>query len=513
MKLNPLTWFAPKDAASEWTLSDDAVLQAFYGALTVVSASGIRVTQETALRSVAVLACLIVRAETFSSLPFTVLRRDGKNMNADESDPVYQLLAVSPNPLMTSKEFWRWKQLAEDIAGNAWARVVWRAGKPAEIWPLYGPRPQLYIDPRTKNVTWQYTGDDFTPGETYPVQDLLHFKGPVLTSPWEGRSLIDLASETIGVSVGSEQFFARLLGNGSHFPGYLETDSTLDQDDIDALKQQLSGFSGVMQAGVIRVFDRGLKYRQNPMSLRDAQLTEQMRWQLQMIASIFRMPLAMVQDLSTGTYANSEQQDLWLGKHTMTPICVDTEAVLRMRLFSRPPLGRVGRFNLDGLLRGDYKTRTEGDATLVRAGIIHRNEARSHYDLNPAAGLDKYLSELNLGVVSDDGTVTGPDTGTARTDGEPPTGAPPAQGPNPQEPAAATVLGPLVQDAVDHSRVRWERDRAKGVPVEETIAFVAERLAPLVDAHDRAGLSFSVADVLARATGDAAAIIDGTPKE
>jgi HK97 family phage portal protein len=507
VKLNPLSWFAPKAQAEEWSLSDDAVLQAFYGALSAATSSGVRVTQDSALRSTAVLACLIVRSETFAALPVDVLRRDGKAFARDEDSPAYRLLAVAPNELMTSKEFWRWKQLTEDIRGNAFARIVWKRGVPEAIWPLYGAKPQLKIDAASRRVAWQYAGDDFTPPDAYPLQDLLHFKGPVLTSPFEARSLIDLAAETIGVNIGSEQFFARLLGNGSHFPGYLETDNTLTQEDVDALRQQLAGFSGVLQAGTIRVFDRGLKYRQNPMSLKDAELTEPMRWQLQAICSVFRMPLAMVQDLSTGTYANSEQQDLWLGKHTMTPICVDSEAVLRVRLFARSP-GSFARFNLDGLLRGDYKTRTEGDATLVRAGIISRDEARSHYDLNPVPGLEKYLAELNLGVVSDDGTVPGPDSGAARTEGEPPLAAPPAQENAPPEPAAAALLAPFVRDALEASRRRFERDRERGVPAEETVAFVAERLSPLAEAHAAAGLAFEPGALLAEAAGDASPTLE-----
>ncbi|MGE5623590.1 MAG: phage portal protein, partial [Methanocella sp.] len=367
MRLNPLSWFNEPQAADEetWSLGDDAVLQAFYGALAAVSSSGVMVTQESALRSTAVLACLIVRAETFAALPVDVLRRTGTGAVKDDTDPAYRLLDIAPNDLMTSKEFWRFKQLREDISGNAFGRVVWRGSTPEEIWPLYGSKPTLAIDPRTKRVAWNYSGDDFTPANAYPLEDLIHFKGPVLQNPFEGRSLIDLASETIGVAIGSEQFFARLLGNGSHFPGYLETDRDLEQKDIAALKEQLAGFSGLLQAGTLRIFDRGLKYKQNPMSLKDAQLTEQMRWQLQMIASIFRMPLAMIQDLTNGTYANSEQQDLWLAKHTATPICTNSEAVLRHRLFARRP-AYFARFNLDGLLRGDYKTRAEGDATLVR---------------------------------------------------------------------------------------------------------------------------------------------------
>ena len=417
-------------SSATYSLSDDNVLQAFLGALSSVSAAGVKVTQESALRSTAVLGCLVVRSETFAALPLDVLRREGDAKISDEKAPAYGLLAVSPNPLMTSKEFWRWKQLREDVTGNAYARIVWKGGNPASIWPLYGGNPSLLIERSTGTLAWEYGGDDFTPADAYAPQDILHFKGPVLATPFEARSLIHLASEAIGTQIASEQFFARLLGNGSHFPGYLETDDTLQKEDVAALKEQLAGFSGVLQAGVIRIFDRGLKYKQNPMSLKDAQLTEQMRWQLQVICSLFRVPMAMVQDLSTGTYANSEQQDLWLGKHTVTPICANTESVLKMRLFARQP-AYLAKFNLDGLLRGDYKTRAEGDATLVRAGIIHRNTARGHFDLNPAPGLDTYLAELNLGIVGEDGTITGPDSGASKQDGGP-GAAPPAPGEDPR---------------------------------------------------------------------------------
>ena len=516
MNLNPVSWFRGTKAEQAYTLGDDRVLQAFFGALSATSSSGVIVTQESALRSLAVLACLIVRSETFAALPLAVLRREGEAKVRDDSHPAYRLLGLAPNEMMTAREFWRWKQLTEDISGNAYARIVWRGTTPREIWPLVGPAPTLHVDRRTGEAAWRYTGDDLTPAGVYPMQDILHFKGPVLTSPFKARSLIDLASESIGINIASEQFFGRLLGNGSHFPGYLETDRDLQPEDIRALRDQLSGYSGVLQAGTIRIFDRGLKYRQNQMSLKDAELTEQMRWQLQSICSIFRVPMAMVQDLTHGTYTNSEQQDLWLAKHTITPICVSTEAVIRQRLFRDQPDYFV-RFNLDGLLRGDYKTRAEGDATLVRAGIISRNTARSHYDLDPVPGLDAYLVELNLGRVGEDGSIVGPDSGrtsatsAAGTSSSGPAdagGSPPASSVPP-----AVVLEPLVSDAIEATRRRVERDRQRGVPLEETVAFVSQRLAPLARAHAAAGLPFSAQDIVARAcgkTGDRLATMEET---
>ena len=508
MELNPLRWFSPRNADT-YSIGDDAVLRAFYGALANISGSSVCVTQESAMRCTAVLACLLVRAETFAALPVHVFRSQGRENIADEAHPGYRLLAIAPNDLMTAGEFWRWKQLAEDVSGNAYARIVWRGAfysEPAEIWPLTGPKPELFVDSTTHAAAYRYAGDTaatsggihgtvMTPANVYPVSDILHFKGPVLSSPHEGRSLIDLASETIGITIGSEQFFARLLSNGSHFPGYLETDAVLKDADVKALAAQMKEFAGILRAGEMRIFDRGLKYKQNEMSLKDAQLTEQMRWQLQMICSIFRMPLAMVQDLTNGTYTNSEQQDLWLAKHTITPICVATEAVIRHKLFVKTPGTRL-KFNLDGLLRGDYATRTAGDATLVNAGVILRNEARGHYDLNPLPGLDTPLAALNLGTVSEDGTITGPDQGTQSA---------------PTPAAAIAMLNPLMRDAGNCIRKRYADANRGKRGAAEAHDFALARLAPLAEAHARAGLWFDAEAFIAQAlsgTGDTVATLE-----
>lgn len=497
---NPLRWLMRSEAAT-YSLSDDNVLQAFFGALSAITSSGVRVTQENAVRSMAVLACLIVRAETFSALPVDVFRKsNGKRIN-DPSTAAARLLAVAPNEFMTAGELWRWKQIREDLTGNAMMRIEWgRAYTPAAIYPLTGANPRLVIDRKTRRSAYEYAGDDLTPGGVYAPRDVLHFKGAVLRSPFEGASLVDLASESIGVAIGSEQFFARLLGNGTHFPGYFETDNSLTPEDFAAIREQLAGAAGILGAGKVRIFDRGLKYKQNDMSLKDAELLDQQRWQLQQICSVFRVPLAAVQDLTNGTYTNSEQQDLWLGKHTITPIATNTERVIRARLFAETPDYEV-KWNLDGLLRGDYATRTQGDATLVGAGIIDRNEARGHYDLNPREGLEKPLVQLGYGVVESDGTISNP---SARTGGR--RASDPAA--RAAAPAAEELLEPLLADAFEASRRRAERDCARGVPLEDTRTFILSRLAPLEAAHAAAGIPFDAelfaeAALSAPAPGDA----------
>jgi len=503
VQINPVLWFTRgvKDLGEEYSLSDDAVLRAFYTSVAAGTSSGVQVTQAKSLNCVAVLACLVVRAETFASLPLHILTAGGAKAETPAPNHWAQrLLAEQPNDLMNAGEFWRWKQLAEDVAGNAYAHIIrGPGGRPTAIWPLMAQPPVLNL--AGGRAFYRYVGDDITPPDDYSVDTILHFKGPILRTPFVGASLIDLASEAIGVAIGSEQFFARLLGNGTHFPGYLEKEDALSAEDMTALQAQLKGFAGLLGTGTVRIFDRGLKYKQNDMSMQDAQLTEQERLQLQKICSIFRVPLAMAGDLEHGTYTNSEQQDLWFAKHTITPMCVNTERVLSFRLLEK---GVRAKFNLDGLLRGDYKTRSEGDATLVRAGILNRDEARSHYNLNPAPGLDKFLCDLNLGIVEDDGTVSSP--GTPEPPEPPPT--PPEQPQAPPAPAAFT-LEPLMRDALACIRRRYASDQAKDRTREETVAFAVAKLAPLAEAFALAGVSFDAEAFARRAVpGDAAPTVD-----
>ena len=362
---------------------------------------------DDALRCAAVLACLIVRSESFGTLPVHLYRTvDGGAFEARDH-PAYRLLSVAPNELMTAAELWRWKQLTEDLDGNAYVRIVWRGSEPVELWPLYGAPPCLVFGRGRGLVAYEYYGDDFTSADAYAPRDVLHFKGPVLRTPWEGASLIDLASEAIETALGSAEFFARFLAKGAHFPGYFETDATLSDADFAAVAAQLRAFSGPERAGEVRVFGAGLSYHPRDLGgLAEAQLLEAQRWQLQQIASVFRVPLALVADLAGDTAASVEQQDLGFVKHCITPLCVATE-----RTVNRALLGGDGaylKFNVDGLLRADYVTRAQGLRTATFWGIMTRNEARALFDLDPLEGLDVPLSPLAFGTVDQDGVIHAP---------------------------------------------------------------------------------------------------------
>lgn len=378
---------------------DDPVLMAWLGA--VQSSSGVNVDARVALTQGVVLACLIVRAEIMSTLAPScdVKRKDGDLRLTVPNDPVARALSVSPNDAMTASEFWRWESVTEDLHGNAYARWQ-RKGNKVEVWPLYKSKPRLMNSGGT--LFYRYDGDDFTPAGDYPAKDILHFKGPIMASPFEGKSLIDATRDTIGVAIGSQEFFARMLNNGNHFPAYLETDSTLKAEDVKAISEQMKGFGGLLQAGVMRIFDRGLKVKQNQMTMKDADLSTFLRFVNERLSAIWRVPLPIINDLTHGTYTNSEQADLWLAKHTAQPMCTNKEQVIRQKmLFGDDYL----KFNLSAMMRGDFQARTTGYMNLITSGIATRNECRALEDWNPLPGLDDPTLPLNTATVDEDGKV------------------------------------------------------------------------------------------------------------
>ena len=144
--------------------------------------------------------------------------------------------------------------------------MVWAKGEPVEVWPMTGALPTMKMTPA--GMAYAYSGDVIVPAGVYPANEILHFKGQILRNPYWGRSIINCARDTIGLSIASSQFFARFLANGNHFPGYLSTDQDLTDEDFEALTEQFKGSAGVLSAGELRIFDRGLKLLQNAMSLK-----------------------------------------------------------------------------------------------------------------------------------------------------------------------------------------------------------------------------------------------------
>jgi phage portal protein BeeE len=110
------------------------------------------------------------------------------------------------------------------------------------------------------------------------------------------------------------------------------------------------------------------------------------------------VPPHKIGDLERATFSNVEQQDRATAP---TRSCRARRAVGSSA--SREPhpapssaARSTPKIQLNGLLRGDYATRTNGYRSAIITGWMSRNEARELEDMNPAEGLDEFLTPLNM---------------------------------------------------------------------------------------------------------------------
>lgn len=354
-----------------------------------------RVVNETgAYYSVAFLSCMLAKSRPLASLPVRVYQEtDGHSEKADH--PLNRILSKRWNAFMTASDGWNWLVLRRDTFGMAYVRVSWNSkGEPTAFYPVDSP-VELLFDRETETAYYEVqNGDDFTEAGRYAAHEILVFKTPVSTDGGvSGVSFARLAAENVGLSVDLEQFYSRLLRNGSHFPGYFETDDDLENNEKEAIAASMKAASGVVEAGTVRIFDKGLKYRQNPMTMGDINLVDQQTWVLQQCCRVLGVPPSAVYENSRSTYSNVEAMELQFARTTLTNEASSIEGALQPVLDAmeqRFP-GCYAKFDLNGYMRGDYKSRMEGYRTGVYAGFFTRAEVREWEDLPPIEGLDEPL--------------------------------------------------------------------------------------------------------------------------
>lgn len=166
-------------------------------------------------------------------------------------------------------------------------------------------------------------------------------------------------------------------------------------------------YGGTHNAHRICVLEEGMKYTPISIPNNEAQFLETRKFQVEEIARLYRVPLHMIGDLEHATFSNIEQQSLEFVKYTLDPWLVRWEQSLQKALLSDSEKGQYFiKFNVEGLLRGDYASRMQGYATARQNGWMSANDIRELEDMNriPAElGGDLYLCNGSFTKLQDAG--------------------------------------------------------------------------------------------------------------
>ena len=369
------------------------------------SSAGKNVNERSAMQMTAVYSCVRILAEAVAGLPLHLYRykEDGGKERAIDNN-LYHLLHDEPNKEMSSFIFRETLMTHLLLWGNAYAQII-RNGK-GEVVALYPLMPNKMQVDRDENGELYYiytrSSDEAKTMEEVTVyltpRDVLHIPGLGFDG-LVGYSQIAMAKNAIGLAIATEEYGAKFFANGAAPSGVLEHPGTI-KDPSRLRENWNSTFGGSANSGKVAVLEEGMKYTPISISPEQAQFLETRKFQIDEIARIFRVPPHMVGDLEKSSFSNIEQQSLEFVKYTLDPWVIRWEQSLSRALLNEDEKRKYFfKFNLEGLLRGDYESRMSGYAVARQNGWMSANDIREleNMDKIPAEdGGDLYLINGNM---------------------------------------------------------------------------------------------------------------------
>lgn len=369
------------------------------------SAAGKPVTERTAMQMTAVYACVRILAESIAGLPLHLYRYKGQGKEKALDHPLYTLLHDEPNPEMSSFVFREVLMCHLLLFGNAYAQVIRNGrGQVTALYPLLPNRMTVDRDEHGQlYYRYQRSADEATGGKKAETailspQDVLHIPGLGFDG-LVGYSPIAMSKNAIGLAMAAEEYGSKFFANGAAPAGVLEHPGVIK--DVSKLRESWNEtFGGSRNAGKVAILEEGLHFAPISMSPQDSQLLETRKYQLDEIARIFRIPPHMIGDLDKATFSNIENQSREFVTYTLGPWMARWEQGLTRALLLPSEKGKLYvKFNVDGLLRGDYKSRMEGYSIGIQNGFMCPNDVRAleEWDLIPEdKGGDTFVINGNM---------------------------------------------------------------------------------------------------------------------
>jgi len=382
------------------------------------TASGKVVNEQTAMTVTAVYGCVRILGEAIAGLPLHVYRyKPDGGKERIPMHPLFRLLHDAPNPEMTSFVFRETLMAHLLLHGNAYAQIIRNGhGQVLALYPLLPNRMQVSRDRRSGQIVYSYTKED---GPPVPLsrEDVLHIPGLGFDG-LIGYSPIAMAKNAVGMALACEEYGAAFFANGANPGGVLEHPGVIK--DVQRVKDSWNaGYQGSGNAHKIALLEDGMKFHAIGIPPEAAQFLQTRKFQTAEIARIFRVPPHLIGDLEKATFSNIEHQSLEFVKYTLDPWVVRWEqALMQALLLPGEKQEYFIKFNLDGLLRGDYQSRTQGYATGRQNGWLSANDIRELEDMNripELEGGDAYLVNGNMIAI----TTAMQSTGLRRTGSEP----------------------------------------------------------------------------------------------
>lgn len=334
------------------------------------------VTVESALEVPAVFDAVNFLERMMATLPLHSFRDRGGEAERVGGE-LQMLLNEAPNPEWTSANWRRYMWHGVFTGGRGVSYIERQGTKPVSIWPM---------DPTATTVV-RRGGRKFyrCDGREYPAADVIDVTFALRPDQLSAYGPIHMGRKAIGLAIAMNNYAAGFFAGGGIPPMALEGPLPQGADGLKRATEQIQRAIELARKAGRAFFGMPPGHALKPIGTDPdkGQMTEARLFQIQEIARLYGLPPVFLQDLSKGTFSNTEQQDLQLVKHLVVHWAVIFEQELNLKLFGQRRRSREVKHNLDGLQRGDFKSRIEGLARAIQTGQLMPDEARALENRRP----------------------------------------------------------------------------------------------------------------------------------
>jgi HK97 family phage portal protein len=349
---------------------------------------------DKALTLTAVWCAIRLLAESVSSLPISVYTKQANGDKLEDTkSPIYNLVKFKPNYYQNKITFFEFIMLSICTEGNSYVQIVRNnSGTPVQL---------ICLDP--SNVTVVVNNNEVfyqIDGGVLDSSDILHFK-TITDDGVTGLSPIDQCAKALNWGVSLEEFGSTFFSNGAKPSSILQTDRALSDTALQRLKTSFNNNYGKLKnSNSTIVLEEGLTFKPISISPEQAQFLSSRQFSIEEVARIFNVPPHMLKDLSKSSFNNIEMQSQEFVTYTLMPYITRIEQEMNLKLFRTNELGKTFvEFNVNGLLRGDVKSRTEAYKTAITNGYMSINEVRQKENMNSIEGGDKHFMQMNMTTI------------------------------------------------------------------------------------------------------------------
>ncbi|MEM9043507.1 MAG: phage portal protein [Pseudomonadota bacterium] len=348
------------------------------------TASGVQVTPERAMTLSSVNRAVSIVSGVVATVPVELKRRTSGRVETVDDGTLSVLLSRRPNRWMKRSVFFRMMNSHMMLRGAGYAMKVRgiEGGRRVvkELVPMHPDR----VEPKQLpdlTIVFEYTRPNGSK-VVLPASEVLH----VMISTFDGVkgvSPIHYAREAIGAGLGVEKHGASMWKNGTNIGSVLHTESTLDNDQVDRLRESLEKFRGAENAFKTLVLEAGLKWEPVGMTASDAQFLENRKFSRTDIAMFFGVPPHMLgdADASDGSGKNLEERSRSFVLYTLEDYFTAWEDAINADLIEDDSV--FAQFKRTALIRGDITARAKWYQGGLQWGWLSPDEVRAEEGMNP----------------------------------------------------------------------------------------------------------------------------------